>query len=563
MRRSIALIAVPLALACTGSLTGETAGHDGSPTGVGIGTGGGSGGPGPGGAGGPGVGPEDNVPGRTPMRRLTVTEYTYTVRDLLGEDVGSLLVGFPADGRSTDGFDNVAASLGIVTDQLGVFERAADSLATRAVTAGTPARQHLAVCSEWADATCRRKVLQTFADKAWRRPTTPAEVDQLVALAASAAPAGASVDEQVALAVRGILLAPQFLFRVEKLPPAGTAGRYRVSAHELATRLSYFLWSSMPDEALSQSAAAGTLTSDADVAREVTRMLSDKKASGLSDNFAAQWLALRGLGTDHAVDAAFTDFTPALAASMTKETLSLFDHVLSEGLPATELLTANYSFVEEPLAKFYGVSMTGGRADLSATERRGILGQAALLAMTSYPNRTSIVKRGMWVLSNLLCQEPPPPPPADLKFEPLDATKGTLRQRMANHRSNPSCAGCHDAMDPIGLGLENFDAIGRFRETENGGAIDASGTYPASAAYPDGRPFKKPSELAALMAEDPRFVTCMTDRLLAFGLGRVLSSGDHAAATAVSESLGAKPTLRDLIVNTTQAQVFAEQEVEP
>jgi hypothetical protein len=475
------------------------------------------------------------------------------VRDLLGEDVSALMAGFPADGRSADGFDNAGASLGVVTDQLNVFEQAADSLATRAVTAGSAARQRLAVCSEWADAACRRKVLQTFADKAWRRPATAAEVDQLVKLGASA---GTSADDQVALAVRGILLAPQFLFRVEKLPPAGTAGRYRVSGHELASRLSYFLWSSMPDDALAQSAAAGTLASAADVTREVSRMLTDPKASGLTENFGAQWLALRGLAGEHVVDAAFTDYSAALAASMTKETLSLFDHVLSKGLPAAELLTANYSFADAPLAKFYGVSVANGRAELGATERRGVLGQAALLTLTSYPNRTSIVRRGMWVLDNLLCTEPPPPP-QDLKIEEPDTSKGTLRERMAAHRSNDSCAGCHNLMDPIGLGLENFDAIGRYRATENGTTIDASGTYP------DGRTFKKPTELATLIAEDPRFVTCVTDKLLAFGLGRTLSSGDHAAATAASEALGAKPSLRDLIVNTAQSQVFAEQEVEP
>ena len=556
MKRAMAIFAVPFALACTGSLAGEVPGQDGTTAGNGVGTTSGGGGAvagGPGGSGGSSVDPQSNVPGRTPMRRLTITEYTYTVRDLLGEDISSLLAGFPADARSADGFDNAGASLGVVTDQLAVFERAADSLATRAVTAGSAARQHLAVCSEWADAACRRKVLQTFADKAWRWPATAAEVDQLVALGASA---GTSADDQVALAVRGILLAPQFLFRVEKLPPAGTAGRYRVSAHELATRVSYFLWSSMPDDALAQSAATGTLASAADVTREVSRMLADPKAAGLTENFGAQWLALRGLGGEHAVDAAFIDYTPALGASMTKETLSLFDHVLSKGLPAAELLTANYSFADAPLAKFYGVSAAGGRAELGATERRGVLGQAALLTLTSYPNRTSIVRRGMWVLSNLLCTEPPPPPD-DLKIEEQDITKGTLRERMKAHSVEARCAGCHNLMDPIGLGLENFDAIGRYRTTENGDAIDASSTYP------DGRTFKKPSELATLIAEDPRFVTCVTDKLLAFGLGRVLSSGDHAAAAAVSQALGAKPTLRDLIVNTAQSEVFAEQEVEP
>jgi Protein of unknown function (DUF1592)/Protein of unknown function (DUF1588)/Protein of unknown function (DUF1587)/Protein of unknown function (DUF1595)/Protein of unknown function (DUF1585) len=557
VKHALVVLTLPVALACTGSVTGELPADDGAPSGNGVGgttsVAGGGGAGGPTGSAGASVDPEANVPGRTPMRRLTITEYAYTVRDLLGEDVTSLVASFPADGRSTYGFDNIAASLEVQTSQLDVLEQAADTLATRAVMPGSAARQRLAICSDWEDAACRRKVLQTFADKAWRRPTTPAEVDQLTALGATAGPSG---DEQVALALRGILLAPQFLFRVEKLPPAGTAGRYRVSAHELATRLSYFLWSSMPDDALAQSAAAGTLASAADVSREVARMLGDPKASGLTENFGAQWLALRGLGGDHAVDAAFTDYTPALAASMAKETLGLFGHVLSNGLPAAELLTARYSFVDEPLAKFYGVPVAGGRAELGATERRGVLGQAALLTLTSYPNRTSIVRRGVWVLDNLLCTEPPPPP-EDLKIEEPDTSKGTLRERMASHRSNNSCAACHNLMDPIGLGLENFDAIGRYRETENGATIDASGTYS------DGRTFRKPSELATLIAEDPRFVTCVTDKLLAFGLGRVLSSGDHAAAAAVSQALGATASLRDLIVSTAQSQVFAEQEVEP
>lgn len=558
MKRAIAALAVPLALACTGSITGEAPGHEGAPAGngVGSGTGAGAGAGSPGGSGAPGVGPQDNVPGRTPMRRLTVTEYTYTVRDLLGEDVSALLADFPADARSAEGFDNDGDSLGVQTSQLEVFERAAAELATRAATMGSPARQHLAVCSEWGDAACRRKVLQTFADKAWRRPTTSAEVDQLVALGAAAASAGASTDEQVGLGVRGILVAPQFLFRVERLPPTGTAGTYRVTAHELATRLSYFLWSSTPDDALTQSAAAGTLATAADVSREVSRMLADGKATGLADNFAAQWLALRNLN-DHSVDATFTAFTPALSASMSKETTSLFNYVVAKGLPVTELLTANYSFVDDPLAKFYGVSVASGRADLSTTVRRGVLGQAALLTLTAYPDRTSIVRRGMWVLNNLLCAEPPPPPPPGVDTTLPDPSKGTLRERMAVHRANPTCAACHDLMDPIGLGLENFDAIGRYRETENGASIDASGTYT------DGRAFKKPSELSTLIAEDPRFVACVSEKLLAFGLGRSLTSGDHAAATAVAQASGALPTLRDLIANAAQNQVFAEQMVEP
>jgi hypothetical protein len=544
VRRFIAIFVVPFALACQGSISGGPSGQEPAA---------GSGGVAGGGAGG-GGGVNPLAPGRTPMRRLTITEYVNTVRDLLGEDASALVASFPRDG-STAGFDNVAATLGAATSQVDVFERAAEALAARAVAPGSPARQRLSVCSEWADAACRRSVLQAFADKAWRRPTTPAEVEQLLALAAIGASSGASVDEQMALALRGVLLAPQFLFRVEKLPKAGTVGRYRVSAHELATRLSYFLWSSTPDEALAKSAAAGTLVSTADVTREVSRMLVDSKASRLTESFAAQWLAVRGLG-EHAVDAeAFPAYGDALAASMSRETTSLFDHVLSNALPATELLTASYGFVDEPLAQFYGVSVVGGRAELGATERRGVLGQAALLTLTSYPNRTSIVRRGVWVLDNLLCTEPPPPPDG-VDTTPPDPTKGTLRERMAQHRADPKCATCHTLMDPIGLGLENFDAIGRFRETENGEPIDATGTYF------DGRPFKTASELSRLMAEDPRFVSCITDKLLTFGLGRVLTKADHDAAAAVSQASGAQPILRDLVASTAQSEIFAQQEVE-
>lgn len=545
MKRSIAIFAMASAVGCQGSIGGESPGQAG-PDGAIPGNGGGGGSIGPAGTADPGA------PGRTPMRRLTVSEYVNTIRDLLGEDASALVEGFPADG-STEGFDNTAATLGAATSQVDVFERAAEALAARAVTPSSPARQRISVCSEWADAACRRTVLQSFADKAWRRPTTPAEVEQLVALAAVGAGAGASVEEQVALALRGVLIAPQFLFRVEKLPPPGTVGSYRVSPHELATRLSYFLWSSTPDDELAQSAAAGKLASADDVTREVSRMLENDKAAALTESFAAQWLALRSLD-EHAVDAeTFPAYSDALAASMASETKSLFSHVLSNSLPASELVTATYSFVDQPLAQFYGVSVTGGRAELGATERRGLLGQGALLTLTSYPNRTSVVRRGMWVLENLLCMETPVPPEiTELKQDP---TKGTLRERMKQHSTSAACSGCHSLLDPIGFGLENFDAIGRYRETENGVPIDASSTHA-------GRPFSRPSEMAELIAEDPTFVGCLTKKLFMFGLGRTLTTFDQAAAAAVTQASGAQPTLRDLIVNTAQSQVFGQQEVE-
>jgi len=494
--------------------------------------------------------------GRTPLRRLTPTEYANTIRDLTGENAAPLLASFPADGR-TAGFDNIAATLGVAPSQLETFEAAATELAARALEPGSMGRQMRVPCADLAEASCQRRVLEGFAQRAWRRPVTTAEVDKLLALAQVAAGAGGSADEQLGLAFRGILLSPHFLFRMELTPELASGGSHRVSSHELASRLSYFLWSSMPDDGLFAAAAQDKLREPASLAAEVARLLADPKAEALTTNFATQWLGVRLLA-EHAVDQTqFPGYSKPLATSMSRETTALFSHVLSNDLPVTELLTARYGFVDSALSEHYGLSAPGqpfDRVDLAGTPRSGLLGQAAILTLTSYPNRTSIVRRGVWALENLLCTEPPPPPEG-VNTEPPPEILGTLRQRMEQHRADPACAGCHALMDPIGFGLETFDPIGRFRSTENGETIDATGRLNGSA-------FTTPHELAQLIATDERFAKCAIEKLLIYALGRTLSHGDEGQVERLHAASSDARTLKELVVNTALSEEFASQRAE-
>ncbi len=543
-----ALFATLAFVGCTGSVDGTASGQAGSSGLPGL--------AGVAGSGERGVAPLVG-PGRTTLRRLTVTEYKNTIGDLTGDDATPLMAGFPADGR-TAGFDNIAATLGVAPSQLEIFEAAAMVLAARALEPGSAARQKLVQCADLAEAACQRSTLEAFARRAWRRPVTMAEVDRLLALARVAADAGASADQQVRLAFHGILVSPHFLFRVELMPQPAVSGSYRVNPHELASRLSYFLWSSMPDDALFTAASVQSLEQPAALSAEVTRMLADPKAEALTTNFASQWLGMRAL-TEHAVDKLqFPDYGDLLAGSMSRETSALFRHVLVNQLPVSELLTARYGFMDAALAEHYGVplpALGSARVDLAGSPRSGLLGQAGILTLTSYPNRTSVVRRGVWVLENLLCTEPPPPPEG-VDTEPPPEIQGTLRQRMQQHRADPACAGCHTLMDPIGFALENFDPIGRFRTTENGETIDASGVFATGA-------FTTVAELSQLIAGDERFVKCALEKLLVFALGRTLTHSDESQLEWVEGASSGALTLRELVVNTALSEEFASQRSEP
>ncbi len=488
-------------------------------------------------------------PGRVSMRRLTPVEYENTVRDLLGIETTGLSQRLPADG-GLGGFDNNWQWLGVAPNQLEVFQTTAAELAQQAVAPGAPARTTFFTCAELQDAECQRQILSQFASQAWRRPTSPEEIEQLLQLSSQ----GETPEQGLELAFAGVLTSPLFLFRIEFDPDPTSPQPHPVGQYELASRLSYFLWSSMPDQQLFDLASQGLLHDEQQLRSEVTRMLADPKAAAMTSNFADQWLGTRKLAV-HAVDAEqFPEYDATLRDSMSHQTSELFSRVLHSGLPLRELLGANEGSIDEALREFYGldgVRDMNGMMDLSSTPRAdlGLLGHASILTLTSYPTRTSVVRRGLWVLENLLCVHPPPPP-ADVDTELGDPLDGTVRQRLEEHRANPACAGCHQMMDPIGLGLENFDALGRYRETENGERIDPSGELLGQGT------FLGPQELVQLVAADPRFPSCATDKLMTFALGRETVESDTPYLDQIAADAGAEPTLTSLVMGVATSDPF-------
>jgi hypothetical protein len=458
-------------------------------------------------------------PGRVTLHRLNRAEYDNTVRDLLGT---SKTPGteFPIDDRGS-GFDNIADVLTLSPLHINLYYGAADALVAEALT--TPAlRSRLLSCELPAGGeACARTALSTFARRAWRRPVTDAEITSLMTLVTVAVEQGDSVEVGLSLALRAVLLSPHFVFRVELDADPVALTPHALSPHELASRLSYFLWSTMPDDDLSALADDGTLAEPARLGTEVTRLLANDKAKALVENFAGQWLYVRALDTVEPAPSLFPGFDEALAAAMRAETELMFREVAFAGLPLTSLLTSDFTFLDDELATHYGLPAPGSntlvRVPLAGNlERGGLLSHGTFLTVTSHPNRTSPVVRGKWVLEELLCETVPPPDPnLDMSGAEMDLAAGlSQREVLARHRADPACSGCHSLMDPIGLGLENYDAIGRYRTMDGMNAIDSAGTLPS------GSTFTGPKELAALVAADPAFARCIVRKLYTYALGR-------------------------------------------
>jgi hypothetical protein len=377
-------------------------------------------------------------------------------------------------------------------------------------------------------ATCVREILSRFGRKAWRRPLADAELDRLASLVQLAQTEGDGVQAGLELALQAVLLSPNFLFRVEA--DLSTQPR-ALDDHELAARLSYFLWASTPDTELSTLADNGTL--HAQLETQVRRMLNDPRADSLSSQFAGSWLWSRGVEEASPDPTLFASVTPALKAAMKAQTEAFFGTFYREDRSALELLTGTDSFMNDALAAHYGVPAPGSatltRVQNVPENRRGLLGHGGLLTVTSQPTRTSPVKRGKWVLSQLLCMEPPPPPANVEAFTPAGTPTGTLRQQFEQHRANPECKGCHAMMDPMGFGLENYDAIGRYRTTDTGGfAIDSSGVLF------DGRTFNGPTELSQVISADPKFADCTARQVFTYALGRAPVSTDECTIKSMT-----------------------------
>lgn len=479
----------------------------------------------------PGAFPLD--PGRTVVRRLSATEYDNTVRDLLGVDLRPA-AHFPADGGGGGGFDNNADTLFVPPILLEKYLEAADEvLAAADVKRLTPVVPGLFRSAKSAT----RANLQAFARRAWRRPPSRADVDRLLGIHAKTLAAGASEEVAFKSAAKVVLVSPRFLFRIEPDPEGAAPGP--VDAHSLASRLSYFLWSSMPDTRLDALADSGRLLKTEVLESEVRRMLADPKAKTLSEQFVGQWLGIRTLGTVAAPDPGlFPDFTPKLRDAMIAEPVEFFAGLLAADASLLELLDSRYVWVNGELAKHYGLPGVTGtnfvRVDLADSNRGGITGMAAVLTQTSYPRRTSPVLRGKWLLEEVLGTPPPPPPPLVATLPPDDAKRDglTFRQRLEQHRKDPNCAACHNRLDPLGFALENYDPVGRWRTKIGEEAVDASGKLVT------GEEVNGPVALRqALLTRKHLFVRHITEKMLAYALGRGLEYYDIPAVKQVTETL--------------------------
>jgi mono/diheme cytochrome c family protein len=420
---------------------------------------------------------------------------------------------------------------------------------------------------------CARRILTSLARQAYRKPVDPATTETLMNFYARGRKAG-NFERGIESALQFILASPEFLFRVEPdpadgrpsvtggRPPADSARIYRLGDLELASRLSFFLWSSLPDEQLIALAAQGRLKQPAVLEQQVRRMLADPRSKTLIDNFAEQWLHLRNLKNSNPDLGAFPDFDDNLRQAMKEETELFFDSIMREDRSVMDLLNADYTFVNERLARHYGMPNIYGsrfrRVQVPNEARRGLLGQASILTVTSYPNRTSPVERGKWILTNLLGVPPQPPPP---NIPPLpDSGAGgkvmSLRQRMEGHRANTVCAGCHRLMDPIGFAMENFDGTGRWRTKEDGSAIDVSGTLFTGAKL-DGV-----NGLRQELTRRPEvFVGVLTERMLTYAVGRGLEHYDMPAVrTIVRDARSSQYRFSSIVLGVARSVPFQMKE---
>jgi hypothetical protein len=424
----------------------------------------------------------------------------------------------------------------------------------------TASRDRIFVCHPMAsteEQACAEKIISSLARRAYRRPIVAEDLPPLLALFRQGA-AEDGFEAGVRLALLKMLVSPEFIFRMEFDPPDATAGRvHRISGVELASRLSFFLWSSIPDDELLAVAERGELGDASVMERQVRRMLTDPRSHALVKNFVGQWLFLRNIARIQPDPAAFPNFDENLRQALEQETELLVDSTLREDRSIVDLLTADYTFVNQRLAEHYGIKGVYGsefrRVAVEDPNRQGLLGQASILTVTSYPNRTAPTIRGKWVLEQLLGTPPPPPPPnvPSLK-EDASAQAVTMRQRMEQHRANPACAVCHRIMDPLGFALENFDGLGRWRDSAGPGAgpIDSSG------ALPDGTRFDGPAGLReVLLNRQELFVETFTERLLTYALGRGVEEYDRPVIRKIVREAG-EPRWSSIVLGIVKSTPF-------
>jgi hypothetical protein len=477
-------------------------------------------------------------PGPASLRRLNRSEYAATMRDLLNIHFNAAHE-LPADGAGGEGFDNAAETLFLSPMHAEKYLEAAKEALHYG--ASDPRSRKTFLVSEPGDgvtpAQAARRILERFLPRAFRRPARAGDVERYLALFSEAAKRGGSFDDQILFALEGVLISPNFLFLIEQ--PNRNPQPLPLNDYELASRLSYFLWGTMPDETLFCHAANGVLADPLVLEQQVRRMLEDKKSLEFAERFVEQWLGTRELGRDIQPDAKlFPEYYDAEVQSAIRyEPILFFQEILRRNQSLLTLLDADYTILNDKLEKHYGLDL--GRlgqlpkpAYLPADSRRGgLLSMAAVLAVSSYPHRTSPVLRGKWVLENLLGTPPPPPPPNVPKLE--EAHEGeapkTVRQRLAVHRADPVCASCHSRIDPLGFGLENYDVLGRWRSEDSGKPIDSRGQLP------NGTMFEGPEELkSALYQRRGVFLRNLVSKMLGYALGRGLTMEDRCTVENIA-----------------------------
>lgn len=472
-------------------------------------------------------------PGRKIIHRLNRAEYNNTVRDLFGVSVHPA-DNFPADGGGGGGFDNNADTLFLPPILMEKYLAAADEVLNAAIK-----EQKLRVhpLERIGANTTAKNILEYYLSRAFRRPVDQEELGQYFKIFATRMQQGDTFEEAIKLPLKAMLVSPNFLFRTEHEQAGNEA--YTINDFELATRLSYFLWSSMPDDTLTDLAYQNRLHEPQVLKEQVTRMLADPKARALAENFAGQWLGVNKLKTTVQPDTRkFPQFTPALRESFYEEPIAFFQDLIQRDASLMNLLTANYAIVNETLAKFYGMPPVKGeefqRISLQDDKRGGLLGMGGILTLTSYPQRTSPVLRGKWVLEEILGTPAPPPPPnaGGLPADDRPREGLTFRQRLEQHRSRPECSSCHSKMDPIGFGLENFDAIGAWREKIGDQPVDATGEFSGGVKFTGPAALKK-----VLLKDKDNFFRNVSEKMLAYALGRGLEYYDVPSVRKITDSL--------------------------
>ena len=493
---------------------------------------------------------DEPITGNVVSHRLNRAELSLTFRDLFGFSDAVSTSTLPVD-ASGEYFDNDATSLYVNADFTAKYLKLLDTVLLKYFTEKSSS---IFICPETTD-TCAKSIIANFANRAFRRPATDDEKTRLLAVHKVALAQSATFADAIKASFKAALLSPMFLFRqIIHTAPNDPSQIVPLSHYELASRLSYFIWGSMPDKTLLDLAAAKKLTDDSILKQQVTRMMADKKSAPLVDRFARQWLEVGNFDKSNPDTTIYPLFSELIKADMKTETKMLLQDIFQQNLSLQTLLTANYTYLNARLANFYGIknvtSTSFVKTPLSESRRVGVLGHGSILTMTSGTSKTSIVHRGLWVLSNLLCDVPPPPPD-----NVVTDVEGSDQDISDSRLSNPTCYACHSQMDPIGVGFQSFNAVGQFRQVDEfGKPVDPQGRLP------DGTQFNGLLELSTILQKDNRFGFCAAKKMMIYALGRSLKPAEDCRATEIgNKSVSATMPVSQLVLNIVLSETFRKQ----